>query len=77
MQVQAGADNGADGDAGDEEHGVGDLGDVADEGVGAQANRGETKAVKESRLIFFLYAATNKAADDGASQNAANIYYRT
>ena len=77
MQIQAGADNGADGDAGDEEHGVAYLGDIADEGVGTKTNRGETKAVKESRLIFFFYAATNKAADNGASQNAANIYYRT
>ena len=77
MQIQAGADNGADGDAGDEEHGVAYFGHVADEGVGAQANCGETQPVKESRLIFFVYAATNKAADDGASQNAAYIYYCT
>lgn len=77
VQVQTRADDGAHGDAGDKKHGVGDLGDVADEGVGAEANCGEAKAVKESSLIFFLNAATNKAADYGASQNAANIYYCT
>ena len=73
IDIQAGADDAADGEADDEEYRVLTVRHIIDNGVDADAGGGKTHGVEEDALLFFLETFFKQAADKTAGEDHSRV----